>query len=362
MAGSRTKSWFPTTSNPLIVNAPMLGVASPKLASEVTKASGLGFIQGGLDFTPGCEALKTLESQLTQARELLGLEATAEDSKSDLPIGVGFLLFGPSVLYFGETVTPILRRHHPAAIWLFAPSPSIPDTIPTIISAVKSAIQAEPTWNPKVVVQVGSVAAARESVQHGADIIVAQGIDAGGHQWASGAGFVTLLPEIADMVRDEFPDRQVALWAAGGIVDGRGVAAAVALGAEGAVLGTRFIVASESGAADYTKTAVLAASDGGASTVKSTFHDYIRSDRSWPELYDGRAIINPSVRDHQAGLSLDENIKLFKAAQESGDTSRMVTWSGTGVGLVKEAIPAAEITRKARDDANKIIANLKTSL
>lgn len=88
-------------------------------------------------------------------------------------------------------------------------------------------------------VQVGSVAAAREAAAHGADVVVAQGTDAGGHQWASGAGVVSLAPEVADALRDGFPGREVAVWAAGGIADGRGVAAAMALGAEGAVLGTR---------------------------------------------------------------------------------------------------------------------------
>lgn len=56
---------------------------------------------------------------------------------------------------------------------------------------------------------------------------------------ARGASIVALVPEIVDMLRDEFPDREIAVWAAGGLVDGRGVAAALALGAEGAVMGTR---------------------------------------------------------------------------------------------------------------------------
>ena len=117
-----------------------------------------------------------------------------------------------------------------------------------------------PDWTPKIAVQVGSVAAAREAARYGADVIVAQGADAGGHQFARAAGVVSLVPEIVDMLREEEFDgggvewgegqeegegegkkrrKEIAVWAAGGIADGRGVAAALALGAEGVVLGTR---------------------------------------------------------------------------------------------------------------------------
>lgn len=238
MAGSRMKSWFPTTAYPLVVSAPMDFVTNPRLAAEVTKAGGFGFIQGGRDFSPDSPVLKKLEEQLTQAREHLGssLDKAATAPGSPLPIGVAFVNYAESIKHFSNTVVPILQRHRPAAVWLFAPSPDAPETMPNVIKALRSK---RSEWNPRIVVQVGSVAAARDAATHGADIIVAQGIDAGGHQWASGAGIVSLVPEIADMLRDEFPDREIPVWAAGGIVDGRGVAAALALGAEGAVLGTR---------------------------------------------------------------------------------------------------------------------------
>ncbi|KAI0097130.1 inosine monophosphate dehydrogenase [Daldinia grandis] len=358
MAASRMKSWFPTTASPLIISAPMGGVTNIRLAAEVTKAGGLGFIQAGRDFNPDSPALKKLDDQLTQAWQLLDLDASKDDS-SHLPIGVGVLTFMPSAQYFGETVVPILKRHRPAAIWLFAPSPKEPGTHSAIVKELRS--RGSP-WNPKIVVQVGSVAAAREAAAYGADIIVAQGIDAGGHQWASGAGIVSIVPEVIDVLRDEFPDKEIPVWAAGGIADGRGVAAALALGAEGAVLGTRYMVASESDAQDYKRKAIIATSDGGSNTVKSQVHDHITGEINWPEIYDGRAIITPTYHDHVAGVPLDENAKRLNAAKDSGDVSRLVTWSGTGVGLIKKEQPAAEITKEVREEALKAISNLKSFL
>lgn len=77
---------------------------------------------------------------------------------------------------------------------------------------------------------MGTVAAAREAAQDGADVIVAQGVDAGGHQYASGAGVISLVPEIRLMLQDEFVGKQIALVAAGGIAHENAVVAAVALG------------------------------------------------------------------------------------------------------------------------------------
>lgn len=78
--------------------------------------------------------------------------------------------------------------------------------------------------------QVGNVTAAREAVQDGADVIVCQGIDAGGHQFRRGMGVVSFVPEVKCMLEEEFAARDVGVLAAGGIVNEKGVAAAMTLG------------------------------------------------------------------------------------------------------------------------------------
>lgn len=112
----------------------------------------------------------------------------------------------------------------PQAVWLFAPDPAATERAhPEIIDVCHE-------HGLKVFVQVGSVAAAREAARDGADVIVAQGVDAGGHQWATGAGVVSFVPEVRLMLEEEFVGRRIALVAAGGIAHENSVVAAVALG------------------------------------------------------------------------------------------------------------------------------------
>ncbi|KAI0455226.1 FMN-dependent 2-nitropropane dioxygenase [Xylaria acuta] len=363
----RMQRWFPGTAHPLIVSAPMAFISNPKLASEVSRADGLGFIQGGRLFKPDSPSVRELDEQLTLTKNLLlqakGNGDTAFDG-GHLPIGVGFVLFSDcAAKHFGETTAPVLARHRPAAVWLFAPDPDKPDTLRRVVDAVRSASAEEAKWNPRVIVQVGTVAAARQAAELDVDIIVAQGIDAGGHQFVKAAGIVSLVPEIRDMVRDEFPNREIAVWAAGGIVDGRGVAASLALGAEAAVMGTRYMVAPESDAQDYKRQALLSASDGANNTAKSHVHDHVQGTWTWPSLYDARALVHPSYTDDLAGMAIKENEARYKAAKEKGDISMMVTWSGSGVGLIRDAAPAAEITKKVREEAMNVMQRLlKASL
>jgi nitronate monooxygenase len=142
-----------------------------------------------------------------------------EQEFDSLPIGVGFLTFhngDPSGLI------PLIRRHRPAAVWLFAPAS---DQHKRLIKEVKAAGCG---WNIKIFVQIGSVHTAVEAVNDGADVIVVQGSDAGGHQFASNSSIITLLPEVVDATQNL--QKEVSILAAGGIMDGRGIAAALALG------------------------------------------------------------------------------------------------------------------------------------
>lgn len=188
-------------------------------------------------------------------------------------------------------------------------------------------------------IQVGSVEAA---ITVARDVkpacICVQGSDAGGHGFEKGAGIVSLVPEIADALAEKgFGD--VHLVAAGGIADGRSAAAALALGAEGVVLGTRFLSASETNIHPTYREAILAASDGGQSTTRCKLFDELKGPNIWPEAYDGRGIVMESWEDHLNGVGIEE-IRARHAEAVEGEhkgygsrgKGRAAMWAGTGVG------------------------------
>ena len=218
---NKLQEFFPNVKLPVIISPPMLAVSNGHLAAQVSKAGGFGLVPGGYDMTPGSAQLRSADEELGRAREALGL---ADMTLTPAPVGVGFVTCHESAARFRETALPILERHLPQAVWLFAPDPAAGQRAhPGIIEALHDR-------GIKVFVQVGTVAAAREAAADGADIIVAQGADAGGHQFAAGAGVISLVPEVRAMLDEEFAGKDIALVAAGGIADANAVVAAIALG------------------------------------------------------------------------------------------------------------------------------------
>ncbi|KAK5138961.1 hypothetical protein LTR04_004027, partial [Oleoguttula sp. CCFEE 6159] len=195
------------------------------------------------------------------------------------------------------------------------------------------------------------------------DVLVVQGSDAGGHGLERGAGVVSLLPEVGDTLKKHCAAQKLpALMAAGGIVEGRGVAASLVLGADGVVMGTRYLAAEEADISKGYSDEVLRASDGGANTVRSKVYDSLRGTTDWPEGYNGRGIINQSYHDSISGMDLEKNKGLYAKALETGDAGwgvqgRLTTYAGTGVGLVTEMQSAKQITEEVREEAKRILGS-----
>jgi nitronate monooxygenase len=340
------KELFPWTSSPLIVNAPMAGFAGGALASAVTLAGGLGLIGGLFDAAD-------IRKELRIASKAIATSATLSSSTT-LPVGVGFLPFIVKL----EDCLPVVEEYKPAVVWLFAAKEL--DHYAEWTAALRNVSPASQIW-----VQVGSVAAALQVAKTAKpDALCLQGADAGGHGFEKGAGIISLVPEASDaLAREGFSN--ISIIASGGIADGRGVAAALSLGAEGVVMGTRFLASKEVVLHPQYQAAILEAQDGGQVTTRSKLFDQLRGPNIWPVLYDGRSLVVKSYKDFVSGVSLEDIQKLHndaKLAQDEGFSTglqgRAAIWAGTGVGLVTEVEGAAEIVESVRTAAKKVLGKV----
>ncbi|KAI4138772.1 MAG: hypothetical protein L6R39_006617 [Caloplaca ligustica] len=319
------------------------------LAVAVSRAGGIGFIGAGTD-------VHDLEAHLREASQLITQAPIEGASASTLPIGVGFINWGADL----RTATRAIERYKPAAVWFFAPHRN--EDLVQWTQAMREATQ-EVT---NIWIQVGTVRDALEVARlcH-PDVIVMQGSDAGGHGLERGAGLISLLPETADALRAA-GFGHIPLAAAGGIVEGRGVAACLALGAAGVVMGTRFLASSEASIAKGYQDAVLRAKDGGISTVRSKVYDILRGTTGWPERIGGRGIINQSFLDAKDGRVTEENKRAYAEALEQGDLGwaedgRLTAYAGTGVGLISKVKPVAEIMDEVRGRVQYICSKVSSN-
>ncbi|MDQ1383788.1 MAG: nitronate monooxygenase, partial [Actinomycetota bacterium] len=235
-----------------VLNAPMGGGDAPaRLAAAVSEAGGLGLIGGT---TVG--GAEWLVEQIRIARQL-----------TDRPFGVGFISHLPNA---AELMAAALREGVRIVAHSFSdPAPFVGD------AHAAGAI---------VMCQVRTVEAARRAADCGVDVITAQGTEAGGH-----TGMISTLPLVPRVVDAVAP---VPVVAAGGIADGRGIAAALMLGAEAVWIGTRFLATDECGVSDAYKARIMEAT--GDDTVLTDVFD-LALGMPWPDGVSGRAIRNDFV-------------------------------------------------------------------
>ena len=329
---------YPWTNSPLIVSAPMVKLTLGPLAAAMYRAGGLGFVGGGFD-------LSNLMSNMDETASLLD----HTPGTGVLPVGIGFQNWGADPALAMAAV----KKHVPIAVWLFAPY-ALPDLVPWAEGTREVSAGRTRIW-----VQVGTVA---EAVQVAElvrpDVLVVQGSDAGGHGLVNRASIVSLVPE----VKDALEQRRISIpiVAAGGICDGRGVAAALALGADGVSMGTRFLACEECTISKGYRDEVLRVSDGGVSTVKTKVYDVCRGILDWPKIYDWRGVANRSYMDALQGMSERENRELYQQEMQKGDKGwgpdgRMTTYAGTNVGLVREVKTAREIVVEVSREAREVL-------
>lgn len=286
-----------------IVLAPMGGSAGGALTAAVSQGGGLGML-GAAGGDP----------------DWLDREAAIAGAGTDRPWGIGFLTWMTSVAAVRHAL-----EHRPAAVMLSFgdPGPYAP--------LVRDA-------GALLIVQVTGLEEARRALDAGADVIVAQGTEAGGHGALRGRSTLPFVPVVVDLAG------RVPVLAAGGIADGRGVAAALALGAAGAVIGTRFQATVESLADPAIVAAVLAGR--GEDTERSRVLDIARGSR-WPSRYAARTLGHPYLdrwRDREAELARDPGARRdYEADVASGAITPLPVWAGEAVDLVDDLPSAADL-------------------
>jgi nitronate monooxygenase len=306
-----------------IVQAPI--GATPALAAAVAEAGGLGML--GISWTPVEEVSRLIAETRRATTGAIGINLVVQwDQQARLEAA---LAAGTKVVSF---------------FW-GDPAPYIP--------ACKAA-------NAKTMMTVGSAEEAKRAVGQGIDMVVAQGVEAGGHVWGN-VGSIALVPSVRDAVGETVP-----VVAAGGFADGRGLAAALCLGADGVWMGTRFVAAEEADTHTAYRQAIVRARE--TDTLHTTLFDL-----HWPNA-PHRALVNSTVRQWRAagmpGLRPGEGEAIARygdgepvrrysddspKADLTGDIEAMCLYAGESAGLIHAVEQAGRIVERIAAEAEAIL-------
>lgn len=292
-----------------IVLAPLDQIGGGALAKAVNAAGGFGVLGGGY----GDRAW--LEAEFPKA--------------GDAPVGVGFITWS---LAKQPELLDLALAYKPKAVML-----SFGDPAP-FVDRIREA-------GALLIAQVNSLDQARHVLDLGAEIVVAQGTEAGGHSGV-GQGVIAFTPQVADLISQRSYD--ALLLAAGGIADGRGLAAALMLGADGAMMGTRFSATQEALTHPAAKARLVVA--GGHETARTSVYDILR-ERDWPAGYRARFLRNDFLDQWNGdpqGLEREKASQqtIYKAALADADFDIANIGAGESVGLIGDLPPAGELVRR----------------
>jgi nitronate monooxygenase len=313
-----------------IVLAPMGGAVAPRLAAAVSNAGALGTLPLWRS------EIKTLRSAVQKTRSL-----TAK------PFAVNLNMEFPQT----ERLEACLEEKVPVISFFWRDPGGL--------------VQRAKAGGAVVMYTVGNADDARRAVDLGVDIVVAQGWEAGGHVRGTVAT-LPLVPAVVDAVGD------TPVIAAGGIADGRGMAAALALGAAGVWVGTRFLASAEVSIHPEYQRRILAASESDTVWCENLFnggwdnapHRVLRNStvRNWeavgrppPGQRPGEGVI---VARSETRGDADRYMSVTPGPETVGDIEALSLWAGQGAALVRKVQPAAEIVRDMNDEASAILRRL----
>lgn len=305
-----------------VVCAPMAFAGGGRLAAAVSRAGGLGLIGGGYG-------------------DAAWLQQQFEAAEGER-VGVGFITWS---LHKAPSLLTDVLRHRPVAVML-----SFGDPRP-FVDEIRAS-------GARLICQCQNLGHVADAVEVRADVVVAQGTEAGGHGALRGTmGFV---PEVADHLERHAP--HTLLLAAGGIADGRGLAAALALGADGVLVGTRLWASHEALVQPGHHQAIVQTDGDG--TLRTSVADIARQ-LDWPPGFSARIRRNAfTERWHGREAELENQLATesprYRQAFASGDPDNTGVWFGEAAGLIHGIEPAADIVSNMVQGAADRLERLRT--
>ncbi|WGR91808.1 nitronate monooxygenase [Bradyrhizobium sp. ISRA443] len=306
-----------------VLLAPMDTISGSGLVRAVSEAGGFGILGGGYG----------------DRDRLAGETAKLKDFAR--PFGIGFITW--SLAKRPELLDIALEaRPHAVMLSFGDPAPFAP--------SIKAA-------GALLICQVQAEDMARQALDCGADVLIAQGTEAGGH--GASRTTIDIVPAIVDLAAGRVP-----VVAAGGIADGRGLAAMLMLGASGVLMGTRFYASIEADGADEAKRRICAARSG--ETVRGVVFDWSRK-LMWPSPFSARSLSNDHLR-RWTGREIDLMQRADQIAAEYAEAKAVgnfdvaAVFAGESVGLIHDIPPAAEIVGRIVAEAEQSLQGRRNSL
>jgi nitronate monooxygenase len=305
-----------------ILLAPMDTIAGSRLTRAVSEAGGFGILGGGYG-------------------DPVRLRTETAELKGFAPFGIGFITWS---LAKQPELLDIALDAGPQAIML-----SFGDPAP-FAPRIKER-------GARLICQVQSEDMAEQALDAGAEILIAQGTEAGGH--GASRTTVDIVPAIVDLAAGRVP-----VVAAGGIADGRGLAAMMMLGASGVLIGTRFYASVEANGADEAKQRIRMATSN--DTVRGVVADWSRS-LFWPAPFTARTLANDHIR-RWSGREIElmqraaEVAVEYAAAKAAGNFEVAAVFAGEAAGLIHDVPPAAEIVERIAIEAEQLLEGRRNSV
>ena len=340
----------------------MAGVAGGFMAAETCRAGGLGFIAAGYN-----DDLPQIEREIEIFRQRAPPQA---------PLSLGFIGFAAlrdSAAW--DRYEYLLQTHKPQVVQFFAPSIMVRNSDDTNESTTHTQnsvtnVQLAHAYHAKFLAQVGTVQEAEEAIQAGVDGLIAQGSEAGGHGMRRDLGSSTLV--LTSLLVERYGN-EIPIIAAGGIMNGQHLAAALALGASGAVLGTRLWASRESIGPPAVQAHLLGKTcdDVIRTTVFDQFNNAVAPVK-WPCPYDSVGALRNDATARWDGrydelqnelvLSDSQALAAFQRAQTGFDPAQLRVLCGEGVGHIDSIDGTYDIIMRIENDAKERIMGLSRVL